>query len=186
MIEMASSAGALLLTRTGAGSALAAAAGSPTFVGVSIPAPLLLPITGDGVLLVSLDGSSGRCSVQSQMSAARTTHLTCSTATTSPPTAGSSSTATNATLEAPASTKALMAGARRSTLDLGNALGRITQTWAGQSEQYHVHPAVLDNCTQVSSSPGVGSMRRLCSASLVNCPVVLRYDHTSCLRTAAT
>ena len=154
MIEMASSAGALLLSRTGAGTALAHTAAALTLVGATIPAPLLLPANGDGVLLVSLDGTLGRCSVQSQLpgTATLTTHLTCSCA--SMCATGSISTAPHAGMEpAASSNEALMAGAAPPKWETGIAVAHITQTWAGQSEQYNVHPAVLDNCTQVCTRP---------------------------------
>ena len=157
MVEMASSAGALLLSRTGAGAALARAAGTLTLVGASIPAPLLLPSTGDGVLLVSLDGTRGRCSVQSQLpgSVTFTSHMTCSYITACA--AGSAATAPRAGIEQAASSQALMAGAPLSERDSGEAVAHITQTWPGQSDQYSVHPAVLDNCTQVRSQATIGT-----------------------------
>jgi len=149
MIEMASSAGALLLSRTGAGAALGQTAGTLTLVGATIPAPLLLPTAGDGVLLITLAGTLGRCSVQSHSPGAVTitTHLACSCAATCA--TGSISTAPHAGTAPAASSVALVAEAAPPKWATGNAVAHITQMRAGQSEQYNVHPAVLDNCTQV-------------------------------------
>ena len=158
MIELASSAGALLLSRTGAGVPLPATIGGLTLVGVSIPAPLLLTSPGDGVLSVSVDGGSGRCAVQSHMigEAARTMHLVCSSAFAAmQPVAHSARPVASDESQRAATAAVLTAGGAQPKWDQGTAVAQLCPTWAGQSEQYRVHPAVLDNCTQVRCSSRV-------------------------------
>jgi hypothetical protein len=154
MIELASSAGALLLSRTGGGVPLPATIGSLTLVGVSIPAPLLVTSSNDGVLSVSVDSGSGRCAVQSQMigTAARTTHLVCSSASAMQPAARRTHSVATDNADRTARAAVLTAGALQPKWDQGTAVAQLRQTLAGQSEQYRVHPAVLDNCTQVHCS----------------------------------
>ena len=151
MIEMASSACELLLARTGAGVPLPVSVGIQTLVGVSIPAPLLLASSGDAALSVGVDGRSGRCSVQSLTAgtAARTTHVVCSSAWAMQRFATGSPPANNDMSKRTPAAAALMADAAQPQRHPGTAVAQLCQTWAGQSEQYRVHPAVLDNCTQV-------------------------------------
>ncbi len=144
MFEMAASAACMLVLPHGQTPDVA-------LLGVSIPAPLPLAAGPATTLLsVTLDAASGRLVVQSQdaTAAAARTHVTA--------TAGS--TAADARMSTGKS--ALAAGKLVASLVLsgsasqrasGTAVADVQRPATGQAAQYNVHPAVLDNVTQVRS-----------------------------------
>ena len=155
MFEMAASAAATLLLSA---SAAASPAAMPALLGVAIPTPLPLTASqaaGRILLSVTLDAAFGRMMVQSQPPAASPaavaarTHLTASTgkitAHQSHPQSDSEVARLSEQRQLPAYA-ALMPGTPKLE---GTAVAAVEQTVCGQEAQYIVHPAVLDNCTQV-------------------------------------
>lgn len=146
MLEMATSAGRLLLPTTG--SAHDAPLHALLLLGVSIPSPLALPPSSAAIFSANIDAYSGQCRVQSQMGA-KFTYLS----------------ASYASVSLKASAVPGKEAARGmtteiwkiiSTADNGNptpvpmAVSDVVQSSAGQSTEYTIHPAVVDYCTQVT------------------------------------
>lgn len=126
-----------------------------TLMGVSIPAPL--PLTADAaatLLSVTLDATSGRLLVQSQRAAAAAVARTHVTATSGITAVVDVSSGTEPIMRQPAAASKLAAllliSGSGGRLVSGTAVADVQRPATGLAAQYDVHPAVLDNVTQVS------------------------------------
>lgn len=150
MLEMSSSAGRLLLSGSGSYNSTPIEAHSHSLVGVIIPAPLILPTPAAGISSVTLDTNLGLVRVCSQLTdaAPQVTHLM-----------GRFSAAQTqvgisfwSAAAAPKTSKHIWGSADRvkdAKISTAAAVAVIEYTSGLQSEQYIIHPAVIDSCTQL-------------------------------------
>ena len=155
MFEAAHAAAARLLVDASSSSAVPAAASALS--GVSIPAPVVLPAIGSPatavvVLTTAVEPATGRVAISSRASAARAaaTHLAGRVARLPLATSATS----NQQEHGSAPKRCLsfifhccVAGASR--LLPPSATACVQQSLRYQADQYHVHPAIIDNATQV-------------------------------------
>ena len=147
MLEMASSAGGVLLSATGSTLAASQETHCLLLLGVSIPSPLILPPSVPAVLSVTFDTVSGQSKVQSRVGAATvpSTHLAASYA--------------SAPFEASAAPgrdaadryvwKMMLSAAAGRPQSAAVVVANVVQGSAVDSAQYTSHPTIIDNCIQV-------------------------------------
>ena len=149
MLEMASSAGILLLPTTDRTLAAPLETHVPLILGISIPFPLVLPDKAGGMLMVSLDVFSGQSRVQSQVARATapSNHLMATFA--SAPSKTSTAQSTISKCHTSMVWNWILTSAKARWQPAAPAVADVVQGDAGQNSQYTIHPAILDNCTQV-------------------------------------
>ena len=150
MLEMSSSAGRMLLSGSGSYHSTPMEAHSHSLVNVIIPAPLILPTPAAGISSVTIDTNLGLVRVCSQLTdvAPQATHLM-----------GRFSAAQThvgisfwSAAAAPKISKHIWASSDRvedAKISSAAAVAVIEYTSGLQSEQYMIHPAVIDSCTQL-------------------------------------